>query len=231
MAALPLVCELRKPPGCGGARPVCLALGTDSCVLGFEDGAVAAWHTGQGSRADVNKFVGGRDTVANTGGAVGGGAVGGGGGGGGGGDAGPLWAVAVLDGSGGDACPVDALAVLPACRIHTSGLVAVAHGGIAAVEVTRPARVAILCLATGRELRTLTMPMAWPDGGICPVARLVAVGSQGGVAAVSAARVYRMGEGTPGFQARARAHFYFFPPSFCSSHLAFIEERDEVLRC
>ena len=42
--------------------------------------------------------------------------------------------------------------------------------------------------------------MSWPNGGVCPVASLVPAGAEGGVVAVSAARVYRVGEGASGFQ-------------------------------
>eukprot|EP00740_Mantoniella_antarctica_P008027 CAMPEP_0181365248 /NCGR_PEP_ID=MMETSP1106-20121128/9943_1 /TAXON_ID=81844 /ORGANISM="Mantoniella antarctica, Strain SL-175" /LENGTH=485 /DNA_ID=CAMNT_0023480265 /DNA_START=28 /DNA_END=1482 /DNA_ORIENTATION=+ len=179
-APLPLVCELRQASAGGCvARPVCLALGgrDPHCVLGFEDGAVAAWRT---VRVPAN----GRDDaeIHHSGGGAAGGA------------SGQLWMVTELAGSGGDTCPVDALAIL------SVGAVAVAHGGIQGKPIPRPPVVAVLCLATGRELRSLTLPMAWPDGGVCPVARLVAAGGEGGVAAVSAARIYRMGEGTQGFQ-------------------------------
>ena len=180
-APLPLVCELRQASAGGCvARPVCLALGgrDPHCVLGFEDGAVAAWRT---VRVPAN----GRDDaeIHHRGGGAAGGA------------SGQLWMVTELAGSGGDTCPVDALVIL------SVGAVAVAHGGIQGKPIPRPPVVAVLCLATGRELRSLTLPMAWPDGGVCPVACLVAAGGEGGVAAVSAARIYRMGEGTQGFQA------------------------------
>jgi hypothetical protein len=98
------------------------------------------------------------------------------------------------------------MAILPACLAHPAGAVAVAHGGVQ-VDVTgvggydpRPARIAILDLDTGAETRALTLPMAWPDGGICPVARLMPADDEGGLVAVSAARVYRVGEGRDGFQ-------------------------------
>ena len=119
---------------------------------------------------------------------------------------GPAWVVRRLSGSDGDGCPVDALALLPPCIAHPSGAVAVAHGGVDADVVgvggyvPRPARVAVLDLDTGREIRLLTLPMSWPNGGVCPVASLVPAGAEGGVVAVSAARVYRVGEGASGFQ-------------------------------
>ena len=179
-ARLPLVRQMRAPPPLLSrrSRPVCLALGVDACVLGFDNGAVAAWSVG----ADGDEWV-----VEGSLGMEGG--------------ADPRWTIAALEGSGGDGCPVDALEILPASTTeHASGAVAVAHGGIEGKFAPRPARVGILCLATGRELRVLDLPMAWPDGGICPVARVVAVGGEGGVAAVSAARVFRTGEGVEGFQ-------------------------------
>ena len=181
---LPVLCELRSPVGLR-ARPVCVSLcgSSDHCVVGFEDGAVAAWRVRDfPAREDV--------TPAELGAA----------------EIGPAWVVRELSGSDGDGCPVDALALLPPCLAHPSGAVAVAHGGVDADVVgvggyvPRPARVAILDLDTGREIRLLTLPMSWPNGGVCPVARLVPAGAEGGVVAVSAARAYRVGEGASGFQ-------------------------------
>ena len=181
---LPALCELRSPVGLR-ARPVCVSLcgSSDHCVVGFEDGAVAAWRVRDfPAREDV--------TPASPGPA----------------ELGPAWVVRELSGSDGDGCPVDALALLPPCIAHPSGAVAVAHGGVDADVVgvggyvPRPARVAVLDLDTGREIRLLTLPMSWPNGGVCPVASLVPAGAEGGVVAVSAARVYRVGEGASGFQ-------------------------------
>ena len=154
------------------------------CVVGYEDGAVAAWRARDvvsaardRTRADV--------TSASSS---------------------PVWVVEALTGSNGDQCPVDAMTIMPACLAHPAGAVAVAHGGVQ-VDVTgvggydpRPARIAILDLDTGAETRALTLPMAWPDGGICPVARMMPADEEGGLVAVSAARVYRVGEGRDGFQ-------------------------------
>ena len=181
---LPLLGELRASRGARAARPATLALSGDVCVVGYEDGAVAAWRARDvvsaardRTRADV--------TSASSS---------------------PVWVVDALNGSNGDRCPVDAMAILPACLAHPAGAVAVAHGGVQ-VDVTgvggydpRPARIAILDLDTGAETRALTLPMAWPDGGICPVARLMPADDEGGLVAVSAARVYRVGEGRDGFQ-------------------------------
>ena len=181
---LPALCELRSPVGLR-ARPVCVSLcgSSDHCVVGFEDGAVAAWRVRDfPAREDV--------TPASPSPA----------------ELGPAWVVRELSGSDGDGCPVDALALLPPCIAHPSGAVAVAHGGVDADVVgvggyvPRPARVAVLDLDTGREIRLLTLPMSWPNGGVCPVASLVPAGAEGGVVAVSAARVYRVGEGASGFQ-------------------------------
>ena len=181
---LPALCELRSPVGLR-ARPVCVSLcgSSDHCVVGFEDGAVAAWRVRDfPAREDV--------TPASPGPA----------------ELGPAWVVRELSGSDGDGCPVDALALLPPCIAHPSGAVAVAHGGVDADVVgvggyvPRPARVAVLDLDTGREIRLLTLPMSWPNGGVCPVASLVPAGAEGGVVAVSAARVYHVGEGASGFQ-------------------------------
>jgi len=182
--ALPLVCELRASPDLR-ARPVCVAASreSDHVVLGYENGAVAAWRAADFPLPEEASRVLSSGAVA----------------------ARPSWVVAELEGSGGDGCPVDALALLPACLAHPSGAVAVAHGGISADDsrpgyLPRPARVAVLDLETGREARVLDLPMAWPDGGVCPIARLAAAGSEGGVVAVSAARVSRVGEGARGFQ-------------------------------
>lgn len=181
---LPALCELRSPVGLR-ARPVCVSLcgSSDHCVVGFEDGAVAAWRVRDfPAREDV--------TPASPSPA----------------ELGPAWVVRELSGSDGDGCPVDALALLPPCIAHPSGAVAVAHGGVDADVVgvggyvPRPARVAVLDLDTGREIRLLTLPMSWPNGGVCPVASLVPAGAEGGVVAVSAARVYRVGEGASGLQ-------------------------------
>ena len=182
--ALPLVCELRASPDLR-ARPVCVAASreSDHVVLGYENGAVAAWRAADFPLPEEASRVLSSGAVA----------------------ARPSWVVAELEGSGGDGCPVDALALLPACLAHPSGAVAVAHGGISADDsrpgyLPGPARVAVLDLETGREARVLDLPMAWPDGGVCPIARLAAAGSEGGVVAVSAARVSRVGEGARGFQ-------------------------------
>ena len=79
------------------------------------------------------------------------------------------------------------MTIMPACLAHPAGAVAVAHGGVQ-VDVTgvggydpRPARIAILDLDTGAETRALTLPMAWPDGGICPVARVMPADEEGGL--------------------------------------------------
>ena len=40
---LPLLGELRASRGARAARPATLALSGDVCVVGYEDGAVAAW--------------------------------------------------------------------------------------------------------------------------------------------------------------------------------------------
>ena len=181
---LPLLGELRASRGARAARPATLALSGDVCVVGYEDGAVAAWRARDvvsaardRTRADV--------TSASSS---------------------PVWVVEALTGSNGDQCPVDAMTIMPACLAHPAGAVAVAHGGVQ-VDVTgvggydpRPARIAILDLDTGAETRALTLPMAWPDGGICPVARMMPADEEGGLVAVSAARVYRVGEGRDGFQ-------------------------------
>jgi hypothetical protein len=181
---LPLLGELRASRGARAARPATLALSGDVCVVGYEDGAVAAWRARDvvsAARDRTNADV----TSASSS---------------------PVWVVDVLNGSNGDRCPVDCMAILPACLAHPAGAVAVAHGGVQ-VDVTgvggydpRPARIAILDLDTGAETRALTLPMAWPDGGICPVARLMPADDEGGLVAVSAARVYRVGEGRDGFQ-------------------------------
>ena len=186
---LPLLGELRASRGARAARPATLALSGDVCVVGYEDGAVAAWRARDvvsaardRTRADV--------TSASSS---------------------PVWVVEALTGSNGDQCPVDAMAIMPACLAHPAGAVAVAHGGVQ-VDVTgvggydpRPARIAILDLDTGAETRALTLPMAWPDGGICPVARVLPADEEGGLVAVSAARVYQIGEGRDGFQGSTAA--------------------------
>lgn len=182
---LALLGELRASRGArDAARPSTLAFSGETCVVGYEDGAVVAWRAidvVSRSRARAASDV--TDTPAS-----------------------PVWVVVSLNGSGGDRCPIDALCVLPACVAHPAGAVAVAHGGVQ-VDVTgvggydpRPARVSILCLDTGHETRVLTLPMAWPDGGICPVARMLPTDEEGGLVAVSAARMYRTGEGALGFQ-------------------------------
>ena len=186
---LPLLGELRASRGARAARPATLALSGDVCVVGYEDGAVAAWRARDvvsaardRTRADV--------TSASSS---------------------PVWVVEALTGSNGDQCPVDAMAIMPACLAHPAGAVAVAHGGVQ-VDVTgvggydpRPARIAILDLDTGAETRALTLPMAWPDGGICPVVRVLPADEEGGLVAVSAARVYQIGEGRDGFQGSTAA--------------------------
>ena len=186
---LPLLGELRARRGARAARPATLALSGEVCVVGYEDGAVAAWRARDvvsaardRTRADV--------TSASSS---------------------PVWVVDALNGSDGDRCPVDAMTIMPACLAHPAGAVAVAHGGVQ-VDVTgvggydpRPARIAVLDLDTGVETRALTLPMAWPDGGICPVARMMPADDEGGLVAVSAARVYRVGEGRDGFQGSTAA--------------------------
>ena len=181
---LPLLGELRASRGARAARPATLALSGDECVVGYEDGAVAAWRARDVVSAARDRTNADVTSVSSS----------------------PVWVVDVLNGSNGDRCPVDAMAILPACLAHPAGAVAVAHGGVQ-VDVTgvggydpRPARIAILDLDTGAETRALTLPMAWPDGGICPVARLMPADDEGGLVAVSAARVYRVGEGRDGFQ-------------------------------
>ena len=181
---LPLLGELRASRGARAARPATLALSGDVCVVGYEDGAVAAWRARDVVSAARDRTNADVTSVSSS----------------------PVWVVDVLNGSNGDRCPVDCMAILPACLAHPAGAVAVAHGGVQ-VDVTgvggydpRPARIAILDLDTGAETRALTLPMAWPDGGICPVARLMPADDEGGLVAVSAARVYRVGEGRDGFQ-------------------------------
>ena len=159
----PRVCE--RAARRARARPVCVSLcgSSDHCVVGFEDGAVAAWRVDGDlpAREDV--------TAASPSPRV----------------APRSRVVRELSGSDGDGCPVDALALLPACIAHPSGAVAVAHGGVDADVVgvggyvPRPARVAVLDLDTGRAIRLLTLPMSWPNGGVCPVASLVPAGAEG----------------------------------------------------
>ena len=92
--ALPLVCELRASPDLR-ARPVCVAASreSDHVVLGYENGAVAAWRAADFPLPEEASRVLSSGAVA----------------------ARPSWVVAELEGSGGDGCPVDALALLPAC--------------------------------------------------------------------------------------------------------------------
>lgn len=181
---LALLGELRTSRGVRGARPTTLALSGETCVVGYEDGAVEAWRASDVVSKARNRA---EEDVTDA-------------------PVSPVWSVVSLNGSNDDRCPVDALSILPACLAHPAGAIAVAHGGLQ-VDVTgvggydpRPARIAILDLDTGAEQRALTLPMAWPDGGICPVSRLLPADEEGGIVAVSAARVYRTGEGRSGFQ-------------------------------
>ena len=85
----------------------------------------------------------------------------------------PVWVVEAPTGSNGDQCPVDAKTIMPACLAHPAGAVAAAHGGVrtsAWAGTTRDRRASHLDLDTGADSRP-TLPMAWPDGGICPAAR------------------------------------------------------------
>ena len=179
--ALPLVCELRASPDLR-ARPVCVAASreSDHVVLGYENGAVAAASAADFPLPEVSSRVLSSGAVA----------------------ARPSLVVAEPGAAGTDVPWTPSLC--PRVPRPPSGAVAGARrhlrGRLSARLPPGPARVAVLDLETGREARVLDLPMAWPDGGVCPIARLAAAGSEGGVVAVSAARVSRVGEGARGFQ-------------------------------